>query len=186
MTSVVKYIFVPSALILLCSLVLRADDTGDFRALYYRSVEDASAIGAAYDALNRLESSDTLNPAVIQVYRGSLRSLEGKHDLRPVRKYRLVIEGLEMMESARLQDSLNVEVLFIQGMTTWYLPFFFEQKSRARNNFHNIIRELPNVYGNYPQAVVRNVLNFIEENLELCPDESNCAERLRRETGYAG
>lgn len=157
---------------------LYADNLDSLRILYYQSVENKDALNEAFDKIRYMRERRIAPEALLNVYEGSLLGLEGKHARSVRKKYDYVMEALPVMENARKADSLNVEILFIQGTTTYYLPFFFGQAKRAEKNFHLIIRLLPDVHHKYPVEIVKNVIEFLKENAHLCPDETNCLNDL--------
>jgi hypothetical protein len=161
--------------------ILFAGDMDSLRILYYRSVEDESSLDKTLTYIEDLRRGNRINDALLTVYEGSLTGLKGKHALSPRKKYHYVMESLPMMEKARRMDSTNVEILFIQGTTTYYLPFFFHQQKRAVANFHAIVRLLPQVHHEYPADLVVNVINFLEEHSHLCPDEKACLEDMLKQ-----
>lgn len=155
---------------------LLAGDMDSLRVLYYQSVEDESALEKTLTYIDNLRQEGQISEALLTVYEGSLTGLKGKHALSPRKKYHYVMESLPLMEKARKMDSTNVEILFIQGTTTYYLPFFFNQQERVVANFHTIVRLLPLVHHEYPANLVVNVIDFLEEHSHLCPDEETCKE----------
>lgn len=168
-------------------ITLHASEMDFLRTLYYKSVDDENALDKALEYIEFLRHDETISEALLMVYEGSLTGLKGKHAFSPRKKYAYVMESLPVMEKARKMDSLNVEILFIQGTTTYYLPFFFHQADRAAENFHTIIRLLPDVYEHYPEEVVFNVIGFLEENNLVCLNEGDCEDDLLRKirTEYA-
>jgi hypothetical protein len=155
---------------------LHAGEMDSLRTLYYNSVNNEKALEKALLLIDSLREKSKINEALLTVYEGSLLGLKGKHAISPRRKYAFVMKSIPIMEKARQMDSTNVEILFIQGTTTHYLPFFFYQKERAEKNFRTLIRLLPDVYSNYPDEIVINVIGFLEENSHLYPDEKTCVE----------
>ncbi len=162
---------------------LHAGDMDSLRNLYYQSVEDEESLEASLALIDSLRQTGQINEHILTVYEGSLIGLKGKHATSPRKKYRYVMESLPVMEKARKADSTNVEILFIQGTTNYYLPFFFGQSKQAEKNFHEIVRLLPGVYKHYPEDIVTNVLDFLEEHSHLCPEEKDCVDNLRNIIG---
>lgn len=163
--------------------LLNADNLNILRKLYYESVENHEALNDAYDLIRILQDNGEAPESLLKVYEGSLTGLKGKHARSLRKKYDFVMEALPVMEKARLSDTLNVEILFIQGTTLYYLPFFFGQAKQAEKNFHEIIRLLPEVHQEYPADIVKNVIGFLKENTHLCPDEENCLNDLLNAMG---
>jgi len=163
--------------------VLYGQDLDSLRILYYQSVEKEDALSEAFNMIRYMRENSDTPEALLGVYEGSLIGLKGRHARAIRKKYDYVMEALPVMEKARLADSMNVEILFIQGTTTYYLPFFFGQSKRAEKNFHRIIRLLPDVHQEYPREIVRNVIGFLKENAHLCPEENDCLDDLLNALG---
>ena len=61
------------------------------------------------------------------------------------------------------------------------LPFFFKRKETAITDFKAILSGLPQSADEVDPEMLRNVLVFIRQNLELSPDESIGVENMLEE-----
>lgn len=104
---------------------LDAGNPDSLRSLYYLSVDNKEALNEAFNIIHLMRENREGPEALLRVSEGTLIGLKGKHTRSVRKKYDYVMEALPIMESARKADSMNVEILFIQGTTTYYLPFFW-------------------------------------------------------------
>lgn len=136
------------------------------RTLFYESIEESDRIDKAIQLFNEI-GEDEIYIGIAQTYLGALTALKGKYAFFPIKKYRLVLKGLEMMDAGVSLTPDNIEARFIRGMTCFYLPFFFKRKGTAVEDFNDILQQLQKSYHQYDSDMVINVTSFFLENLDL-------------------
>lgn len=142
----------------------------DARELYYTSLEDKSKVDSTIELFHNMRGEN--NSGLIDTYIGSLLAVKAKFSWLPNKKLSYAKKGLEIMDRGLENDPDNIEALFIHGSTCYYLPFFFKRKDDAIKNFRKIVQLLPEKFSSYPVDLVKNVIQFLEENIELTEDES--------------
>jgi hypothetical protein len=103
--------------------------------LHYRGVEgDTAAAERAYGLLTQLESERPDDP-VLRAYLGSAHLLAATRVWVPWQKGKLSLEGLTLLDQAVAQAEENLEIRFLRGASTYYLPFFFHREEKAAEDF---------------------------------------------------
>ena len=150
------------------------------RALYYEAVEDEDKIEGSFQLFEDLMKNNDRYKGVAKTYLGSLTAMKAAHAFWPVKKLNLANDGIDMMEEGVALDPDNIESLFIEGTTLFYLPFFFGKADEAEENFNRIITLLDeNAIKKYDHEMLVNVLDFIMENAELTKDQMKKAKYLK-------
>lgn len=144
-------------------------DWVEVRELYYKSLDQKGTIDSTIEFFRNLKADK--NNGLIDTYIGSLVAVKAKHAWLPTKKLSLAKEGLQLMDRGLEKNTNNIEALFIHGSTCFYLPFFFNRKDDAHLDFRKIVQLLPDQYEQYPIELVRNVVEFIEKNVELNENE---------------
>lgn len=148
------------------------------RTLFYQSVENADSIETALSLFKEIGEDDRLAGLTL-TYRGALTALKGKFAWLPNTKYRLVNEGLDMMDQGVAQSTGNIEARFIRGTTCYYLPFFFNRKETAQEDFRIIVHLLDDYYPDYPPDLIMNVTEFLLEHAELDPENIRMIRKVQ-------
>lgn len=148
------------------------------RRLFYQSVEAPDSINRAMILLSEI-AWDEVREGLALTYQGALTTLKGKFAKMPLRKYRLVMDGLSLMDQGIEKSAGNIEARFVRGMTCFYLPFFFDRKQTAREDFRVIVQLMDRYYPDYPEDLIRNVIDFLLENAGLTEEETERILRIR-------
>lgn len=148
------------------------------RQAFYSAVEQESQIDSALNAFQELRRQAPVYKGVATTYIGAIYTLKGKHAFLPQKKYRYVLEGLEIMEQGLRQNPENLEAQFIFGMTCYHLPFFFRRRDDALQTFHHIVDLLEKEYQAIEPALVLNVVRFIEEAIPLGARETHIIQSI--------
>ncbi|MBD3384210.1 hypothetical protein GF407_04710 [candidate division KSB1 bacterium] len=150
------------------------------RTLFYKSVEKKEYVDDAMYIFNRLITYEEYK-GVARTYLGALTALEGKYAFMPTTKYNKALKGLKMMDEGVESSPENIEARFIRGTTSFYMPFFFNRKETAEEDFQAMIAMLESNYQQYDLEIVQNVIQFLKENTELTPRENAIVERVGEE-----
>ncbi len=150
------------------------------RTLFYKSVEKKEYVDEAFYMFNRLVTYEDYK-GVAKTYLGALTALKGKYAFLPTTKYHKALKGLEMMDTGVATSPENIEARFIRGTTSFYMPFFFNRKETAEEDFQAMIAMLESNYQQYDLDIVQNVIQFLKENTELTPRETAIVERVGEE-----
>ncbi|MBN2104045.1 hypothetical protein JW835_08410 [bacterium] len=146
------------------------------RQLFYQSVEHKDSLEKAIRLFKIIEKNEAYEGMAL-TYIGALTALKGKFAFLPITKYRRVLHGLELMDQGIRKSPGNIEARFIRGMTCFYLPFFFDRKKTAHEDFRHIVRKLHTEADHYDAGLIMNVTDFLIENAELTSEES---ERIKQ------
>jgi len=150
------------------------------RDLFYMSLEDESKVDSAISLYEELGHTYSLKGKSL-TYIGALYAIKGKHAFSPFTKLKWVNKGLEIMDQGLHESPEDIEALFIHGSTCFYLPFFFNRKRDAKENFSTIINLLPTKYDNYSSELILNMIEFFEINLNLEEKELNLLSQIKKE-----
>jgi hypothetical protein len=150
------------------------------RTLFYKSVEKEEYVDEAMYVFNRLITYKEYK-GVAKTYLGALTALKGKYAFLPTTKYNKALKGLKMMDEGVKTSPENIESRFIRGTTSFYMPFFFNRKETAEEDFQAMIAMLESNYQQYDLDIVQNVIQFLKENTELTPRETAIVERVDEE-----
>jgi len=150
------------------------------RLLFYDSVEHRESIEKAVTLFEQIGRDET-KKGVTLTYIGALEALKGKYGFFPMAKFSHVKEGLKIMDRGILESPLNIESRFIRGMTCHYLPFFFNRKDTAAEDFFMVIQRLPLDYKDYDRSLVKNITGFLLENIDMTDDERDTVTRINQE-----
>lgn len=155
------------------------------RMLYYEAVEDEDKIEKSIELFEDIMNMNAKYKGVAKTYLGSLTAMKAAHAFWPIKKLNLANDGIDMMEEGVALDPDNIESLFIEGTTLFYLPFFFGKADEAEENFNRIISLLDeNAVNKYDHKMLVNVLDFIMENAELTNKQMKKAKYLKNQ--FAG
>jgi hypothetical protein len=175
------------ALALLCFSPLQSRATGgegttgdaleQGRLLFYRSVNDESALQPAEAAFRSLDGY----PAEADGYLAALETLKGKHALYPWEKLRLTKEGLKELDGAVQRHPENFEVRFLRAATLSYIPSFFGYRNTLTQDVHFLAQSYPLTANQLPLKRRVDIGRFLLGRSELQPrDRSAVAEIVRR------
>jgi len=138
------------------------------RLSYYKSTENEKHLEPSIKLFEDIKKRFPNYAGVSQTYIGSLTLLKGKYAFWPQKKLQYVEEGLAQMDEGLKLSPNNIESLFIYGTTCYYLPFFLGKKGLAIEKLNSIIPLLSNsTVKSYDKEIMKNVLAFLLENLEL-------------------
>ena len=65
----------------------------------------------------------------------------------------------------------NLESRFIRGTTCYFLPFFFERKTTAQQDFDHMVSLISIDFRAYDPELVMNVVQFLRLHADLPPDQ---------------
>ncbi len=151
------------------------------RMLYYDSIEDEDKIDMTIDLFEEIMIEDPSFKGTAKTYIGSLTAMRAAHVFWPNKKMDYANEGIDIMDEGIAISPDNIESLFIQGTTLYYLPFFFGKSDDAENNFKKIIRLLDdNSINIYDREMLMNALDFILEEAELTKSEKQKAKNFKK------
>lgn len=150
------------------------------RLLFYASVEQEAQITPAITLFEAIGARDEKLRGRTQTYIGALLALRAKHVLWPQDKWRFANEGLKLMDEGLQRAPEDVEALFVHGTTCFYLPVFFGRSDDAQRDLRAIARLLPEQYQHYDPTLVRNVIDFIVQNIRLKQAEKNTLLTLQQ------
>lgn len=151
---------------------------GRARKLFYQSVEQADSIEKAIRLFKEIQTKKA-DEGIALTYIGALTALKGKFAFLPVTKYRRVLQGLALMDRGVKTSPDDIEARFIRGMTCFYLPFFFNRKQTAREDFRHIVRRLNTEFDHYNTDMIMNVTDFLLEHAELNTEEMLRIEQIQ-------
>jgi len=137
------------------------------RNLFYASVEDESKLDSAFLIFEKYQKEYPEYQGRATTYRGVLTALRGRHAFWVYSKYKLVKEGLKIMDEGISQSPNDLEALFVYGSTCYFMPGLFGRDDSAQNAFVKIIELLPQNIQNYNPAIMGNVIDFLIEHTEL-------------------
>lgn len=155
----------------------RLVETG--RNLFYASVEDAAQLDSAFYIFERLKDEYPDYHGRATTYIGALTALRGRHAFWLYTKYRLVKEGLKIMDQGLQQAPDDIEALFLYGSTCHFMPSLFGKKENAQDAFKQIMRLLPGQWQAYNRELVVNVINFLLEHTKLTAEEQLTLQELK-------
>jgi len=140
------------------------------RQLFYQSVAHKDSLEKAIRLFEKIKKNEAYEGMAL-TYIGALTALKGKFAFLPIAKYRRVLQGLELMDQGIRKSPGNIEARFIRGMTCFYLPFFFDRKKTAHEDFRHIVLKLYTEADHYDAGLIINVTDFLIENAELTAEE---------------
>ncbi len=109
------------------------------KLLYFQGVADGGEPAQRSEEMLRAlrdgPDAASMNTQVLQVYLGSLTLLRAARTLAVWNKASLADEGLAMMDKAVMANPDNPEVVFIRGVSTFHLPFFFDRSKQSASDF---------------------------------------------------
>jgi 5'(3')-deoxyribonucleotidase len=149
------------------------------RQLFYQSVEDAQTIEKAILLFRKIGQEKACKGLAL-TYIGALTALRGKYAFSPIAKYRHVLNGLRLMDQGIAKSRDNIEARFIRGMTCFYLPFFFNRKKTAQNDFRTIVKQLHKEYHLYDAQLIMNVTDFLLEQADLNTEEIRMIKKIQK------
>ncbi|MBN1997382.1 hypothetical protein JW935_07515 [candidate division KSB1 bacterium] len=147
------------------------------RDLFYKSIEDKRYLMQGLLIFESLKNNPDFEGRAV-TYIGALTALKGKHAFWPMHKYQYTQKGLAIMDEGIEKSPDDIEALFIHGMTCFYLPFFFHRSQDAQEKFKKIITLLPDHVHNYDPELVKNVIQFIKENIQLDEESRKIIKEL--------
>ncbi|MBN2030589.1 hypothetical protein JW824_10125 [bacterium] len=150
------------------------------RKLFYQSVENEERLEEAFNLFEEIGENESLEGLAL-TYMGALTALKGKYAFLPITKYRHVQKGLQLMDDGIQKSPDNIEARFIRGMTCYYLPFFFNRKKTAREDFKIIVKQLNTECHYYDTELIMNVTNFLLENAELNQEEIEIIQNIQNQ-----
>lgn len=138
------------------------------RALFSRAVEKEMKTDRVLEVFRQ----DSLLPEAIRLsYIGALQTLKARDASFPLTKMKWLKRGMATLRKARQLDSLNVEVIFVQGVVCFRVPKLFGYRDDARRHFATLIRQLPNQWRGYEPGFVREMLYFLRNEVSLSPEQ---------------
>ena len=149
------------------------------REKFYAAVEDKKQIEPAIKLFERIAREKPEYAGRAEVYTGALIALKGKHAFFPHTKFKWAKRGLAIMDNGLKKVPDDIEALFIHGMSCYYLPFFFQRRDDAQQDFKEIIKQMPSQADTYPPKLVVHIITFLLENAELTPDEKIYLQTLK-------
>ena len=109
------------------------------KVLYFQGVADGGEPAQRSEemllALRDGPDAASMNKPVLEVYLGSLTLLRAARTFAVWNKASLADEGLAMMDKAVMTNPDNPEVVFIRGVSTYHLPFFFGRSKQSAADF---------------------------------------------------
>lgn len=109
------------------------------KLLYFQGVADGGEPARRSEemllALRDGPDASAMNKPVLEVYLGSLTLLRAARTLAIWNKASLADEGLAMMDKAVAMSPDNPEIVFIRGVSTYHLPFFFGRAKQSAADF---------------------------------------------------
>jgi len=148
------------------------------RRLFYESVQNEAKLDSAFMMFEQLKDRHSDYQGRAMTYIGALTALRGRHSSWIYTKYNLVLKGLDIMDEGLRKAPDDIEALFVHGTTCFYMPFLFGRDDDAQRDFKEIIRLLPDNVENYNPVLVKNVLNFLSENVQLSTEQADTLRQL--------
>jgi len=149
------------------------------RQLFYQSIDDEQKLKPAIELFQKIYDEQEPLRGRALTYLGSLYAIQGKHAFSPYKKFNSVLKGLKIMDQGLAVNADDIEALFIHGSTCHALPFFFNRKDQAQQNFKKIILLLPTEATHYAPELIVNVIEFIETHCSLNADEIQTLVQLK-------
>lgn len=172
-------IFLGTSISLRASEALTGGDLERARSLYYKAVNDENSLDAAVELFEKIGEKNEDLEGLAKVYVGSLTAMKARYTFWPQKKMDLAYQGIDIMNQGIEKDSDNIEALFIQGTTLYYLPFFFEKRREAEAKLIKIIdlanADLASIYG---EELLANAIKFTAEKVDLDRIRKEKADRL--------
>jgi hypothetical protein len=138
------------------------------RALFQDAVDKQQKTDAVLEILQE----DILLPDAIRlVYRGALQTLKARDASFPLTKMKWMKRGLATIKEARTQDSLNIEIIFVQGVVWQKIPRLFGYRDDAHRNFEILISLLPDQWKDYHPQFIQEILLYLREESGLSPEQ---------------
>lgn len=141
------------------------------RNLFYASVEDESNLDSAFTVFEYLKNEFPAYEGRAITYIGALTALKGRHTFWVYTKYKLVKNGLQIMDQGIEKSPDDIEALFVYGSTCHFMPFLFGRNEEAQTAFKRIMQLLPKAMYDYDQELVGNVIDFLLEHTRLTVEE---------------
>lgn len=136
----------------------------DARHLFLQAVEKQRDTDRVLEAF---QTNTSLPPAIRLVYLGALQTLRARDTFFPWNKLKWLKRGLHTIQTARELDSLDLEVIFVQGVVWHKIPGLFGYKDDARRNFEKLVQLLPTHYQDYDAGFIKNMVQFLREESDL-------------------
>lgn len=155
------------------------------RQLFYESVESKSKIQKAEAIFQKIYTNHDSLKGRAQTYLGALVMLKGKHSFWPHDKLKWVKRGLKLMDAGLDSAGNDIEALFVHGTTCHYLPFFFRRGDDAKRSLQALIKLLPDQGHLYDKILMKNVVNFIREHVDLSEEEKTILLQLKSRYEWA-
>lgn len=149
------------------------------RNLFYASVEDGSKLDSAFLVFEQLKNDFPGYGGRAVTYMGALTALKGRHTFWIYTKYKLVKEGLKIMDQGIEQSPNDIEALFVYGSTCHFMPFLFGRNEEAQMAFKRILLLLPEAMHDYDQELVGNVIDFLFEHTKLTEENREMLINLK-------
>jgi hypothetical protein len=108
------------------------------RQQYFSDLQGNRAAAAGARASFAALSRDDPNNPVVDAYSGSLELLDAARTWAVWDKRRLANEGLAKMDQAVNRAPDDLEARFIRAASTWHLPFFYNRRTQAADDFSYI------------------------------------------------
>ena len=109
------------------------------KLLYFQGVADGGEPARRSEemliALRDGPDAAAMNKPLLEVYLGSLTLLRAARTFAVWNKASLADEGLAMMDKAVALSPDNPEIVFIRGVSTYHLPFFFGRGKQSAADF---------------------------------------------------
>ena len=141
------------------------------RKQFYAAIEDKRQIEPAIALFKQIEEAEPEYVGRTQVYIGALVALKGKHAFFPHTKFRWAKRGLAIMDRGLQESPVDIEALFIHGVSCYYLPFFFQRGDDAQQDFKEIVKHMPMQIHTYHPKLVKNIVVFLLANAKLTHGE---------------
>jgi hypothetical protein len=132
------------------------------RRQYFAGIQGDHAaalrVRASFAALSR----DFPGDPVVDAYSGSLELLDAARTWAVWDKRKLANEGLAQMDRAVDRAPGNLEARFIRAASTWHLPFFYQRRKQAADDFTFIAprAESAAAKGTLPPELAAAALDF--------------------------
>jgi len=165
-------------LIWLLLLVLPTNESGlltQSRQLFFNFNNEKCAPEKLFDLL---EKNNTNDP-VLLAYKGSARASSADCAFLPNTKLKRFNEGKKLINEAIKLDKSNAEIRFLRLSVQSKAPGFLGYNENISEDKSFVLKALNNNYYLWnDESFTRNVISFLQENIDLTDQESKLLQQL--------
>lgn len=151
------------------------------RELYSKASLNENNLNIAtnyFEKLKSINKNTNLNP-IINIYLGSLTTINAKFEFFPHKKYECALNGLEIMEK-QINTTNSIEAMYIYAATCNQLPFFFNKQETSEYYFGKILNKISeNDMKENPKMIIQ-LFDYVKNKTKYNKDFSQKIDLLKK------